>query len=251
MLMLQKSYIEGMRALCMYTAQIQDQVKLLGGHGAEEAKQYDRLNDLLLPLVKGFCSEKGYELLAIALQVHGGAGYCRDYPIEQYIRDAKIDTLYEGTTHIQALDLFFRKVARDMGETLRFHLGNIRETIEEERGGDSLTAERAALERALGDVESIFATMLGKVNESLYHAGLQANRILTALAELTIGWLLVEHAAVALERREENPGDRAFYDGKIAATRFYCGEVLPKISFHRQQVEVSSLELMELDESLF
>ena len=250
-LMLQKSYVEGMRALCMYTAQVQDLVEIHGGHGNEAALPYDRLNDLLLPLVKGFCSEKGYELLAVALQVYGGAGYCKDYPIEQYLRDAKIDTLYEGTTHIQALDLFFRKIARDGGETLRGHLGSIRETLESEAGGVELVDERAALGKALGELENIFGIMMGKVGESLYHVGMQGNRILVALAEVTIGWRLVHQAAVAVERRSENPDDRAFYDGKIAATRFYCAEVLPRIGLYRRQIQDGTLDLMELHDSMF
>jgi alkylation response protein AidB-like acyl-CoA dehydrogenase len=119
MLMHLKAHAEGMRALGLYTAHIQDKVELQGGHGDDRADAADKLNDLLLPLVKGYSSDKTYELLGIALQVFGGSGYCQDYPMEQYIRDQKIDTLYEGTTHIQALDLFFRKIARDMGETLR------------------------------------------------------------------------------------------------------------------------------------
>ena len=201
--------------------------------------------------MKGYCSEKGYELLALALQVYGGAGYCKDYPIEQYIRDAKIDTLYEGTTHIQALDLFFRKIARDMGETLRFHLSTIETALAEERGGTELAAVRSAVGDAFENLQGIFGTMMGKVSESFYHAGLQGNRILVSLAEVTIGWLLLEQAAVALRRRVENPGDRAFYDGKVACARFYAAEVLPRVALYRQQIEASDLELMELDASVF
>ena len=251
MLMLQKSHVEGMRALCMYTAQVQDQVERAGGHGAEAAVPWDRLNDLLLPLVKGYCSEKGYELMAVALQVYGGSGYCTDYPIEQYIRDAKIDTLYEGTTHIQSLDLFFRKIARDMGETLRGHLGRIRADIDAEVGGDTLRAERAALDKALGEVEHIFGIMMGKAQESLYYVGLNGNRILFALAEVTIGWRMLHNAAVAVRRRDENEADRAFYDGKIAATRFFAAEVLPRAGLYRRQIQDSTLDLMELHPSVF
>lgn len=251
MLMLQKSYVEGMRALCMYTAQVQDEVEALGGHGSPEARQADKLNDLLLPLVKGFCSEKGYELLAIALQCFGGVGYCQEFPIEQYIRDAKIDTLYEGTTHIQSLDLFFRKVARDMGETLQVLLGRIRATLDEERGGAELAGEREALARALGQVEAIFGTMMGKVSESLYHVGFQGNRILLSLAQLTIGWLLVDHAAVAIGKLADGGGEEAFYRGKVASARFYCREILPEIGLHRRVIESGTLDLMELSDDCF
>ena len=119
-LMLQKSYAEGMRALVLYTATIQDEVELTTAANGEPDEMAVRLNDLLLPIVKGVGSERSYELLAQSLQTFGGSGYLQDYPIEQYIRDAKIDTLYEGTTAIQGMDLFFRKIVRDKGEALAF-----------------------------------------------------------------------------------------------------------------------------------
>ncbi|TVP74503.1 MAG: acyl-CoA dehydrogenase, partial [Nitriliruptor sp.] len=132
LLMEQKSHAEGMRALVMYAGWVQDQAQLAmhpdSGQGSD-ADEHDRWiarEDLLLPLVKGYCSEKAYEQLALSLQTFGGSGYTQDYPIEQYIRDAKIDTLYEGTTAIQALDLLFRKIVRDQGATLTWFADQIR-----------------------------------------------------------------------------------------------------------------------------
>lgn len=252
MLMMQKSHVEGMRALTLFTAWMQDQVELQGGHGAGQAKELDRLNDMLLPLVKGYCSDKGYELLNLSLQCFGGSGYVQDYPIEQYVRDQRIDSLYEGTTHIQALDLLFRKIARDGGVTLQGLLGRIRASLEEKVGGEDLASERQALTRALGDVEGIFMAMMGKLGESVYHAGLQGNRILAALAELIMGWQLVRHAAIALEKRAGATGDDlAFYDGKIASARFFCHEVLPGLTLTRKMVENSRLDLMDVAEESF
>ena len=117
MLMRQKAWAEGMRALVLYTATVQDSIEL-STHAGQVDDLAVRLNDLLLPIVKGYGSEKAYELLATSLQVFGGSGFTQDYPIEQYIRDAKIDTLYEGTTSIQGLDFFFRKIVRDKGAAL-------------------------------------------------------------------------------------------------------------------------------------
>jgi hypothetical protein len=249
--MMQKAHAEGLRALALFTASVQDQVEILGGHGAQEADALDQLNDLLLPLVKGYSSEKAYELLAVSLQCFGGSGYLQDYPIEQYLRDAKIDTLYEGTTHIQALDLLLRKVAKDGGATLTRLTDRIRSTIDSNEGGPELATERAALGAALDDLLAIFGALMGKLPESLYHAGLQANRVLFAVAEVVIGWLLLRHAAVALRRRDENLADRDFYDGKIASARFFAKSVLPNVSLARRLVEESSLELMELAEGAF
>jgi len=251
MLMQLKSHAEGMRALCLFAASTQDEVQLKGGHNAEDAKAAEALNDLLLPLVKGYNSEKAYELLGVALQVHGGSGYLQDYPIEQYIRDQKIDSLYEGTTHIQAQDLIFRKIARDGGATLQGLLGRIRETAEGDEGGEALASERAALGKALGQVEAMFGALLGKIGESLYHVGFQGNRVLMSLAELVIGWLLVRHAAVALDRMKVNPGDKNFYEGKVASARYFAREVLPNITLASKLVQGSELSLMELSDDLF
>ncbi|MBE7454773.1 MAG: acyl-CoA dehydrogenase [Kofleriaceae bacterium] len=250
MLMLQKAFAEGLRALVLYTAHVQDQVLLAGGHGAGDAAVLDARNDLLLPLVKGYSSEKVYELLAVSLQCFGGSGYCSDYPIEQYIRDQKIDTLYEGTTHIQALDLFFRKVARDRGAALQALVADIQATAAGLPA--ELAAEKAALEQAVGEVGAIFMGMMGKVAQSPYHVGLHGNRILFALAELVIGWRLLVNAQVALARRAAAPErERAFYDGKVAAARFYCKEILPGLGASRRIIEKGDLALMELADDAF
>ena len=248
MLMLQKAFAEGLRAVVLYTANIQDQVELAGGHGAEAARPLEALNDMMLPLIKGYGSEKVYDLLAVSLQCFGGSGYCEDYPIEQYIRDQKIDSLYEGTTHIQALDLFFRKIGRDRGATLTALMGQIKATA------DGLPAELAVekdgLLRALGDVQAIMGAMMGKLAQSVYHVGFQGNKILFALAEIVIGWRLVVGAQVALAAVGTATGDEAaFYTGKLAAARFYVRNVLPGLTLTRKLVEASDLDLMELPDT--
>src|SRR5712691_1568105 len=228
MLMLQKAYAEGMRALVLYTATLQDAQQVAGASGtADEAAA--ALNDLLLPVVKGAGSERAYELLALSLQTLGGSGYLQDYPIEQYVRDAKIDSLYEGTTAIQGLDLYFRKIVRNDGEALRFLIGQIREFAASESGNGRLKAERGALARAAADVEGIVAAMHGFLAGSaehpaeIYRAGLNTTRLLLALGDLVIGWLLARQAEVAQARLDDDDqsADRAFYQGKIAAARFF------------------------------
>jgi alkylation response protein AidB-like acyl-CoA dehydrogenase len=245
MLMQQRAFAEGLRAMVLYTANVQDRVELAGGHGSPDALALEALNDLLLPLIKGYGSEKVYELLAVSLQCFGGSGYCQDYPIEQYIRDQKIDSLYEGTTHIQALDLFFRKIGRDRGATLTALLGQIKATTD---GLPSdLGVEKAALATALADVQGIIGVMLGKLGQSVYHAGLQGNRILFALAELVIGWRLMASAQVALAKVTSASGDeKAFYRGKLASARWYARNVLPGLGLVRKQIEAGDLDLMEL-----
>ena len=258
MLMAQKAHAEGMRSLALYTAWCQDQVVIAGGHGAAEAKAWDKRNDLLLPLVKGYSSEKAWELLTLSLQTYGGSGYIADYPAEQYLRDQKIDTLYEGTTHIQALDLLFRKIARDGGQTFGALLAEIGAAAQGQGApfnpgiAEALAEERGRLASALGDMEGIFAALMEKMDASIYHVGLQGNRILFAVAELIIAWRLVLGAAAAKAAiAEAGRKDQAFYAGKIAAARWWCENVLPGLKLTRKLVEDSSLDLMQLDDEAF
>jgi alkylation response protein AidB-like acyl-CoA dehydrogenase len=257
MLMRQKAWAEGMRALVLYTATVQDQVEL-STHEGQVDDLAVRLNDLLLPIVKGYGSEKSYELLATSLQVFGGSGFTQDYPIEQYIRDAKIDTLYEGTTSIQGLDLFFRKIVRDKGQALGALAAQIQEFAKGDAGNGALGAERELLATALEDVQGIVNHMVNDVMSSLetpqnvYKVGLNTTRALMALGDLVIGWLLLRQAAVALDKLAGDPGrDKAFYEGKVASARWFAAQVLPKIAAERVLAEATDLSLMELDEAAF
>src|ERR1700729_138818 len=160
LLMLQKAYAEGMRAMVLYAATFQDAMQVAEAQGKTDDAAA-ALNDLLLPLVKGVGSERAYEMLTHSLQVLGGSGFLQDYPIEQYIRDAKIDSLYEGTTAIQGMDLYFRKIVRDEGKAVGFLLGQIREFVAADAGNGRLKAERAALARAADDIEAMVTALHG------------------------------------------------------------------------------------------
>jgi hypothetical protein len=252
MLMMQKAHAEGMRALIFHTAALQDKIEVMGGHGVAETKELDQQNDLLLPLIKGYCSDRTFELLSQSLQVFGGSGYTQDWPIEQYIRDQKIDTLYEGTTHIQALDLIFRKIARDQGATLMKVAADVQAFAEGTDGGDAMKAEREALGKALGQLQGIFGVLLPRMGESLYHVGLSANRVLFALSEVMIGYMLMKHAVIALKKIPEASGpDKSFYEGKVASARFFAKEVLPNVALHKKVIEGLDLSLMDVPEEAF
>jgi hypothetical protein len=203
-------------------------------------------------LVKGYNSEKAQELLSLSLQCYGGSGYVMDFPVEQYMRDQRIDTLYEGTTHIQGLDLFFRKVGRDGGQTLQGLLGQVQKTLETNEGGEGLAEARAHLAAALGDVQAMFMSLAGRLGESVHHVGLHANRLLATLAEVVIGWLLVRHAALATAKLPQAEGpDVAFYKGKIASAVFFAKNVLPASAVARKLVEASSLDIMQIEDEAF
>src|SRR4051794_36967140 len=262
-LLIQKAYAEGMRALYLYTATMRDRVTAAEASGradSEDARIAARVNDLLLPIVKGFGSERATQLLtAESLQTLGGSGYLQDYPIEQYIRDSKIDTLYEGTTAIQGQDFFFRKIVKDGGGALTWLAAQIQATIEAEAGNGRLKEERALLATALSDVQGMLTSMFGHLTAAaqdmtaLYKVGQNTSRLLLAVGDLITAWLLVRQSEVALAALtgEVTAKDRFFYEGKLAATRFFCTQVLPRLASERAIVEQTDNALMEVDEAAF
>ncbi|MEV6337006.1 acyl-CoA dehydrogenase [Nocardia vinacea] len=257
-LILQKAYAEGLRAVYLYTAAHQDDVAAQHVSGAD-AELAARVNDLLLPIVKGVGSERAYQYLTESLQCFGGSGFLQDYPIEQYIRDSKIDSLYEGTTAIQAQDFFFRKIARDHGVALAHVAGKVRETTESTTDGGRLKAEKILLATALEDVQD----MVGKLTKhllaareqptELYKIGLVAVPLLLAVGDLLVGWRLIVAAEIALTALDSDLGeqDRAFYDGKIAVASFFAKTVLPHLSAEWSMISDIDDRIMELDEAAF
>ncbi|WP_252975957.1 acyl-CoA dehydrogenase [Janibacter melonis] len=271
-LMLQKSYAEGLRALVLFTATQQDVVDLEQRRtGAEQiapdspAAMAGRVNDLLLPLVKGLGSERAWVLLGTeSLQTFGGSGYLQDYPVEQYVRDAKIDTLYEGTTAIQGQDFFFRKIIRDQAQALGHLATQIQQFAQDvDAQGGRLSQERQLLAKALEDTQGILGAMVGPLTASdprqeggdvtnLYKVGQNTTRLLLAAGDLVIGWLLLRQAAVAVDALESAQGkDVDFYTGKIAAARFFATQVLPRLASERAIAEATDNALMEVPEAAF
>ena len=206
-LMTQKAYAEGMRALVLYTASVQDEIAGQGGRGRGRLRRCIALNDLLLPIVKGYGSEKSYEQLAQSLQTFGGSGYLQEYPIEQYIRDAKIDTLYEGTTAIQGQDFFFRKIVRDQGAALNVLSEEIKKFLAEAapaarswprpatRSPRPPSTWRRSSARCSTDL-----TATGEDVKNIYKVGLNTTRLLMASGDVVVGYLLLRGAAVAAEK---------------------------------------------------
>ncbi|QKV77245.1 acyl-CoA dehydrogenase [Amycolatopsis sp. Hca4] len=254
-LMLQKAYAEGLRAVYLYTASFQDQ--LWTGEG--DQKLAHGVNDLLLPIVKGVGSERATEQLVQSLQTLGGSGFLQDYPIEQYIRDAKIDSLYEGTTAIQSLDFFFRKIVRDKGQSLAYVAGEITKFIESEAGNGRLKNERALLKQALEDTQGMLGSLIGYLTasqedpQSINKVGQHTVRLLMSVGDLLIGWQLLKHAEVAIGKLDAGASakDTPFYEGKIAVASFFAKQVLPELTARRAIVEAADNALMELDEAAF
>lgn len=257
-LMLQKSYAEGMRALYLYTAAHQDPIvaEQVSGANPDVAA---RVNDLLLPIVKGVGSERAYQCLTESLQTLGGSGYLQDYPIEQYIRDSKIDTVYEGTTAIQSQDFFFRKIARDKGVALTHIFNQVRAYIDDPQGNPELAHERKRLASALAAFQSMTSTLTARLLDAprnptvLYTIGLASVRYLLAAGDLLIGWQLLRQAEIALTAmpRITALAQSTFYQGKVAAAKYFADNILPQIACTGGIVEDLNNTVMELSENAF
>ena len=263
-LMTQKSFAEGLRALLLYAATIQDRNAIARANGTSD-NSAERLNDLLLPIVKGYGSERSWVLLGTeSLQTFGGSGFLTDYPIEQYVRDAKIDTLYEGTTAIQGQDLFLRKIVKDQGRALADLSAQITQWLGAESGNGQLKEERALLQQALDDVGAIVAIMINDLGTSMpgaansnprnvYKVGLNTTRLLMALGDVICAWLLLRGAEVALDRLNADltPAEKSFYEGKVGSGRWFARTVLPKLAAELAIAEGVDLAIMDLDEAAF
>jgi alkylation response protein AidB-like acyl-CoA dehydrogenase len=282
-LMTQKAYAEGLRAVALYAASIQDRIQVAEFEaGAEpgdvpaggladgdaslqqkarrEASTDERLNDLLLPIVKGVGSERSYEQLGQALQVFGGSGFLQDYPLEQYIRDNKIDSLYEGTTAIQGQDFFFRKIVRDKGVALGALSAEIQTFLDSIAEEGRLKVEKEAVGKALTEVGQMVGAMVGQLTSAqeeirnVYKVGQNTTRLLMSCGDLVIGWLLLRQATVALNKLDGNglsSADKAFYEGKLAVAKFFATTVLPELVARRKVVESTDNALMDVTEDAF
>ncbi len=254
-LMTQKAYAEGLRAVYLFTAAHQDVASAEVLSGIEGALAH-RVNDLLLPIVKGVGSERAYGVLTESLQTYGGSGYLQDYPVEQYIRDAKIDSLYEGTTAIQAQDFFFRKIARDQGVALTHLMTQMQASIDRE-GDVALAPAWEHFKTALGDVQAMVGTLTGYLmgaqedKELLYKVGLGSVDFLMAVGDLLIGWLLLDHAEIAAKALDggASGSDKDFYEGKVAVAGFFARTMLPKLASVKESIAAIDNEVMALAEA--
>ena len=258
-LMTQKSYAEGLRALYIYTATFQDPevAKAVARHRRRPGGQGQRPAAARSSRVSA--PSRPTPSSPRACRPIGGSGFLQDYPIEQYIRDAKIDSLYEGTTAIQAQDFFFRKIVRDKGVALGYVATQIEQFIKNESGNGRLKAERELLATALADVQGMAATLTGYLMSAqedaanIYKVGLGSVRFLMSVGDLVLGWLLLEQSAVAIAALDKGAtgDDRSFYDGKIATASFFAKNFLPLLTSTRLVIDTIDNEVMELDEASF
>ena len=239
MLIQMKATVEGIRALAVKLTMHQDQVYVYQGKDEAKAAYHQGQVDLLVPLVKAYGSDQGFRICETAIQTYGGAGYTRDYPVEQYCRDAKIFSIYEGTNHIQAMDLVGRKLGQAGGANLQAYLGDIAKFVD----ANSAHATLGPAVKKLGAAQEAVAGTAMRLlmwfqSGQVALVPLSANRFSEMMSELSVAWQLLEGAFVAEGAKTkvaDGHPDAAFYAGKIQAALWYARNVLPGVE-HKAQL---------------
>jgi len=250
MLMYMKANIEAMRAIAYVTAVELDRVGAEPDESCKAAAQA-RL-DLMTPIVKAWCTETGQILASLGLQVHGGMGYIEETGAAQYYRDARITTIYEGTTGIQAGDLIGRKILRDQGESLQAFIADVRKTDAElARHGDSLETIRAALKDGCQALVGATEWLFGNFSKDVNIPGAVSFNFLMLMGTVAGGWQMARAAVTAADYLNANGADKEFYEAKIITARFYAEQVLPMAGAYRRIVESGSESTMALSEDQF
>jgi hypothetical protein len=249
MLMDGRAFNEGARALILWGALQVDLAKKAAT--PEERQLADDLISLLTPVIKGYCTDKGYDIATASQQVYGGHGYIREWGMEQFVRDARIAQIYEGTNGIQAMDLVGRKLGQNGGRGTQAYLALVNGALAEAKGDDRLTVIAAPLEKALGDLQAATMWLLqnGMANPDNAGAGATAYLHLMGIVALGHMWLLMAKAAHAA--LDAGASDRDFYEAKIVTARYYAARYFPDARALRAKLEAGSEALMALPVAAF
>jgi alkylation response protein AidB-like acyl-CoA dehydrogenase len=253
MLMDLKSHTEGIRALIVKLAWHGDSARTLTGRDQEKTAYHRGQVDLLTPLVKSFASDEAFRLAAVAIQVYGGAGYLKDHPVEQYTRDAKIFSIYEGTNHIQAMDLVGRKMGQAGGAHFQAFLQDVAGFVEAHKADPTLGQAVELLASGQEALMSSAMTLLGwSQSENLGLIGLNASRVLTMMSQVAVGWMLLEAAGVAqkaLAGGVSSDEEKAFYSGKIQSALWFARNVLPGVEAQARSLALEDDSALKVPDS--
>ncbi len=250
-----KARVEGIRAMIFKLAYHQDMVHAAEKRGDGNTAYHQGQVDLLTPLVKAYSSDQAFRICEKAIQVHGGMGFTRDYPVEQACRDSKIFSIYEGTNAIQSMDLVTRKLMQNGGGNAKAFLDDITRFIEEHREHPVLADSIKNLEKAH---KSVAGT--GMQFMQLFQSGklgaipLVSERFLEMMSEVCVGWLLLEQAAIALAKAKDvapTHADRFFYEGKKAAAVYYARNVLPSVVTKAMTIAAGDASAIEISDEAF
>jgi hypothetical protein len=249
MLMEAKAWNEGGRALALWGAL---QVDLMRRSPDEAERQMaDDLLGLITPVIKGYLTDKGFAAAVAAQQVYGGHGYIREHGVEQFVRDARITQIYEGTNGIQAMDLVGRKLPRDGGRAIRAFLDLVGREIAEARAAGDPGGVGAALELALADLQAATMWLAQNGMADPDNAGAGAYAYMDLMGLVSLGWMWLKMAAASSRALAQGTGEVAFHEAKLATARFYAQRELPLSGALRKKIEAGAETLMRIPEEAF
>jgi len=245
-----KAHTEGMRALILYTMHCMDWETVT--LSKDEKQKWHDLVEILTPICKAYCSDKGFETCVRAIQVHGGYGYCHEYKVEQCARDSKITSIYEGTNAIQALDLFGRKIRMKKGAALDALLTSMKATVEDARDIADLVLYAAEVRKGITALEYLTTELLAATSaDDSFLAHSWATPYLEIFGDIVMGWMLIWQAAIAARNIEKNNGDELFYTAKILTAKFYITSLLPAVYGKIMAIQKNDRSLLQMTDELF
>jgi hypothetical protein len=254
MLIRQKSITEGIRALAFLCYYAMDREFNAGLEQNEQDKEYwHGIIEMLTPMVKSYCTERGMEVCSDAVQTYGGYGYCREYPVEQMMRDQKINLIYEGTNGIQAMDLLGRKLGMKKGLYFMNLLGLTQAAVAEAKGNDSLKAEAAIVEGALNACAETAMAFAKMMKTTPFVPLIGAADFLNCLSDALVGWLHIwmANAAVKGLASAASDKDKAFYSGKIEGARFFINRIAGLVPAKLENLKKDEQSAMNISEEAF
>ncbi len=255
MLMEMKSLTEACRALVVKLCMHVDLSAALHESDPEEAAVHERKVDLLTPLVKAFLSDQSWRICELAIQVHGGYGYIVDYPVEQYARNVKILSIYEGTNHIQSLDFVGRKMPMNNGADFQNLVKEIKDFCEQNKEHPALADEVSRLADMTDTVNGSLAIMFNWLNpDKFVQLPANANKILEMVSLVVCAWLILDAAVVsakAVSGLSESDPDYYFYEGKIASARYFCRQILPVAGIRASSLALEDMSFISLKDESF
>ena len=249
MLMEIKSFLEGARAFVLWGAL---QVDLARRSESEEQRQEaDDLVSLLTPVIKGYLTDKGFDSAVLAQQVFGGHGYIREHGVEQFVRDARIAQIYEGTNGIQALDLVGRKLGKDGGRAIQRLFALLARETADASSDEALKPFLAEFSRAIGDLQASTQWLMANGLANPNHAGAAAYPYMTMMGIVAVGLMWLRMARAATAALANGTTDRSFYEAKLVTARFFADRVMPETAALRRKLEAGADSLMALPAEAF
>ena len=252
MLLWMKSHVEGMRSLLYYGAMCLDREKC--AESDEARARAKEILDLLTPVIKSYCTDRGWQICSEAVQVFGGYGYTQEYPVEQLLRDVRIASIYEGTNGIQAMDLLGRKLGMKKGTVFMALLEEIQKTVADAKAHESLAGLAAAVEKAVNRLGETAMAIGGQAMSPAFKTAFaHAVPFQEAMGDVVMAWMLLWRARIAEEKLagKAKKKDVAFYRGQVGSARFFIETILPVTLGRMDSVCAGGAAAVEMEEAEF